>query len=86
MAVGRADHPELFGIGSADGFESQAALERFACILGLKNGVQLDLGWIAQVADVPGLVVGELVIGREEGGRPVARQEAESSCLQPRTI
>ncbi len=62
VAVGGADHAELVGVGAQSGFQFQAALEGFPGVLARQHGIGLGLGHI-EVADIPGLVVGEFVIG-----------------------
>ena len=65
VAVGRADLPELVRIHTETRFDLEATLERFASVLPSQHLVGLGLGDI-EVADVPGLVIGELVVRREQ--------------------
>ena len=66
MAVGGANHAELVGVGAEFLLQLHAALERLAGVFARKHGIGLGLGDV-QVADIPGFIVGELVIGRQEG-------------------
>ena len=67
MGVGRADHAEFVGVDAellASSFE--AVLQRRARILELEHLRLLQLAQV-EIALVPALEVGELVVRREEG-------------------
>ena len=66
MRVGRADHAELVGIDAELRLELQAVLQRRARILELQHLRLLGYAQV-EVALVPALEIGELVVGREEG-------------------
>ncbi len=65
VAVRRADHSELVRVRPEFFFEHEATLQCFARVLLGQHLVRLAFGQI-EVADVPGFVVGELVVGRQE--------------------
>ena len=65
VGVGRADHAELVGIDAEFLLQLEAVLQRRAGILELQHLRLLELAQV-QVALVPALEVGELVVGREE--------------------
>ena len=64
MGIGTADQAELVGVGAKLGFELEAVLQRRARILELEHLGRLRHAGI-EIAEVPGLEVGELVIGRQ---------------------
>jgi hypothetical protein len=66
VTIGGADHPELVGVDAELFFELEADLQRRPGVLVLQHVVLLDHAEV-EVALVPGLVVGELVIGRQVG-------------------
>jgi hypothetical protein len=66
VAIGRADHAELVGVGPEPLLEHQPVLQRLAGVFVGKHLGRLRLGHI-EVAGIPGLVVGEGVVGREQG-------------------
>ncbi len=68
VAVGGADHAELVGIGAEPRLQHQAVLQRGARIFVGQHFRGLRPGEI-QIGPVPGLVVGEFVLGRQEGMR-----------------
>ena len=65
VRVGRTDHAELVGVGAQPAFQQQAVLQRLAGVFGGEHRLRLGLRQV-QVARVPGLVVGEGVVGRQE--------------------
>ena len=65
VGVGRADHAELVGIDAELGFHLQAVLQGRPRVLEFEHRRLLGFAQV-QVALVPTLVVGELVVGREE--------------------
>ena len=68
MAVGRADHAELVRVGPQLLLKHQPVFQRFAGIFVLQHLVLLGRGQV-EVALIPGLIIGELVVRREEGMR-----------------
>ena len=66
MGVGRADHAELVGIDAELAFELEAVLQRRARILELEHLRRLHLAQV-EIALVPALEIGELVVRRQEG-------------------
>jgi len=66
VGIGSRSHPELEGVDAEFLLQLQADFQGRARILVLKHLLLLDFGSI-QVGIVPGLVIGELVIGRQEG-------------------
>ena len=66
MAVGGTDHAELVRVDAELLLELQTGLQRAARILVLQHVVLLD-GAEVEVALVPGLVIGELVVGDSNG-------------------
>ena len=66
MGVGRADHAELVGIDAEFALELEAELQRRARIFELEHLRLLQLAQV-EVALVPPLEIGELVVGRQEG-------------------
>ena len=68
VAVGRADHAELVGIDAELRFELEAGLQRGTRIFALQHLGLLRFAEV-EVALVPQLVAGELVVGREVGMR-----------------
>ena len=66
MRVGRADHAELVGIDAQLLLELEAVLERRARVFELQHLGLLELGQV-EIALVPALEIGELVVGRQEG-------------------
>ena len=65
VRVGRADHAELVGIDAELVFQLETVLERRAGVLELEHLRLLEFAEV-EVALVPALEVGELVVGREE--------------------
>ena len=66
MRVGAADQPELVGVDAELGLQLEAVLERRARVLELQHLRLLRLGKV-EVALVPALEIGELVVGRQQG-------------------
>ena len=65
VAVGRADHSDLEGIDSQTLLHRHAVLQRLAHVLVLQHVLRLGLGTV-EVRPIPGLVIGELVVRRQE--------------------
>ena len=61
MAVGRADHAEAIGVHAQPLLEQEAQPQRRARILARQHVARLGLGEV-EVADVPALEIGELVV------------------------
>ena len=68
VAIGRADHAEAVGVHPQPLLQQQAQPERRARILVRQHLTRLGLGEI-EVAHVPALEIGELVVRRQEGMR-----------------
>ena len=66
MTVGGADHAELVRVGAEFRLEHQAALQRFTRVLAGQHFGPLGFAEI-EIALVPGLVVGEFVVRRQQG-------------------
>jgi hypothetical protein len=66
MRIRGADHAEFVGVGSDLGFELQAELERITSVFVLQHFLLLGFAQI-EIALVPALEIGELVIRREIG-------------------
>ena len=66
VTVGRADHAKLVGVGAELFLELEAAPQRRAGILAGQHVVGLGLRGV-EIADVPCLVISELVLGRQVG-------------------
>ena len=58
--------PNLYGIDAELGLELEAVLQRRARIFELQHLGRLGLGQV-EIALVPALEIGELVVGRQEG-------------------
>ena len=65
MRVGRADHAELVGVDAELALELEAVLQRRAGILELEHLRLLQLAQV-EIALVPALEIGELVVRRQE--------------------
>jgi hypothetical protein len=67
VRIAAADHSELEGIRTQAGSEIEPQAQRRARVL--EGKLRAVIGASPEVGDVPGLVVGELVVGREQGVR-----------------
>jgi len=68
VRVRAPDHPELVGIDPELLLQHQAGLQRFTAVLPAQHVLRLQLGPV-EVRSIPRLVVGELVVRRQEGVR-----------------
>jgi len=63
VAIGRTHYPELVWIGAEFRFQQKTIFQRLACVFSCEHAVGLGLAQV-KVASVPGLVVGECIVGR----------------------